>query len=175
MSRTNLFFLAFFVFSLAVAPLRGDDSHSHEQEKKVTNTPHDEHGDKDKDKEHEEEENSAVGPGKGITEFSPEKGLRLSPEAAKSFGIVISPIVSSKSGFVISHAALLEAQDGKYVYLDKFGMLKRVPVEVEKKGADTVLIKSRALSPDSKIVTSGVPFLRAAELDVTTGGGSHGH
>lgn len=175
MSRTSLFLLAFFAFFLTIAPLRGDGGHSHEQESKATDTTHDEHGDKDKDERHEEEENSAVGAGKGVTEFSPENGLRLSSEAAKSFGIVISAVLSRQNSFEIPHTALLEAQDGKYVYLDRLGMLKRVAVEIEKRVADTVFIKSRALSRDSKIVTSGVPFLRAAELDVTTGGGSHGH
>ena len=42
---------------------------------------HDDHG----HGEHEEEASPTVGPTKGITEFNEENGLKLSPEAQKSF------------------------------------------------------------------------------------------
>lgn len=174
MSRVNLVLLLFLAVLLRVTPSLSDESHSHDEEKTAKESSHDEHGDKENHDEHEEE-NSAVGPEKGITEFHPEKGLRLSPEAIKNFGITIENVVPSKIGIEIPSKALLESQAQKYVYVESSGLLRRVPIEIVKRVADTVVVNSRVLSPKDKVVTSGVPFLRAAELDVTTGGGSHGH
>lgn len=131
-------------------------------------------GKQDGEHHDEEAESSSVGPEKGILEFHEDEGFKLAPEAMKSFGISVADPKPLKGSFALRPSSLLEAQGGKFVYRARAGFFKRIPVDIDKKGSDVLVVRSPELGAGDKVVVSGVPFLRTAELDAT-GGTPHGH
>lgn len=175
MTKLGLFFILLILISLVAEPIGANEEHSRRIKSETDVAPAKGPEAEGKGEAHEEEENSAVGPEKGVTEFSEENGFMLSAEAFKNFGIATSPVSPRKKGYEIPRSSLMEAQGGKYVYTAKDGGFKRVPVEVSERTADTIVVVSEGISSESKVVSSGVPFLRGAELDVSSGGEGHGH
>ena len=142
----------------------------HENGEDGEHDDHEAHGD-GKEEEGHEEASSAVGPGKGITEKSKE-GMKLSPQALKVMEIQTGPI-SGKS-MEINQKALVEIKNEKAIYRVRNSWIKRVPVKVLKKYGDKVLIEISNFQSGDLLVTSGVGFVRTAEL-VAEEGAASGH
>lgn len=123
----------------------------------------------------EEEENGSVGKDKGILELHRDGGLKLSPEAYKNFEIQTSALRGESKGlFEIPQSALLQSQGGNYVYRYKDGFFKKMSVRLVKRSQTSAVVGCEELKRDDSIVTNGVAFLRAAELDIS-GGIPHSH
>ncbi len=138
----------------------------HKSEEKESHAPHDEHGhdhgEEEAAEEHAHEEGghadgaSPIGPDKGILAKG-KKGIQLSPEAYKSFGIVITKLANSHS---VPKEAIVAIKDKKYVYTVTDSWIKKISPEQVTAGTD--------------IVVSGIGFLRIAEL-IAEEGAAHSH
>lgn len=126
--------------------------------------------DQGKEGEHEEE-SSAVGPGKGITEKG-KAGIKLSAKAWKVMEIQTGPI--SGKIMEISRKSLVEIKSEKAIYRVRGEWIKKISVKVLKKNGDKILIEISNHQPGDLLVTSGVGFVRTAEL-VAEEGAASGH
>ncbi len=147
------------------------DEHAHEEGEKDEHA----HGKEEKDEHgHEEggeEENSAIGPGKGITEKS-ENGFKLSEKAIKNFDI--KTMVATSNTIELVRSALVEVRDQKYVYRMRDGWIKKVQVRVLSKEKSKVVLEISDVRSTDLIITGGAGFVRTAEI-ITEEGVSHGH
>lgn len=133
---------------------------------------HDEHGeDKGHDDHEGEEESSAIGPEKGITKKGA-LGFQLAPEAEASFGLKFQPIGSAT--VMLPRTALVQVQNNDFVFRERGGWLKKIPVATVGRTNDSVKVRISDFTPGDRIVTAGTGFLRTAEL-VVEEGVSHGH
>ena len=159
-----------------------ESSHKHGEEESVEKhddeASHDDHEgeeephDESEGEGHEEaEESSVVGPGKGITEKSKE-GMKLSPQALKVMEIQMGPITGKT--MEINQKTLVEIKNDKAIYRVRNSWIKRVPVKVLKKNGDKILIEISNFQSGDLLVTSGVGFVRTAEL-VAEEGAATGH
>ncbi len=130
----------------------------------------DEHGDEHGD--HEESSNS-VGPDKAVTAANKKEGIRLSEGAVKTLGLSYSPIAGDKT-FRVPLKAVVFFQNETGIYRFKDGWYKLIEVDVVSKSAAEATVKSSELKAGDQVVITGVPLLRAAELDAT-GGSEEGH
>ena len=137
-----------------------DDSHDHS-----SNT--DDHG---KHAEHEEE-NGAIGAGKGILEKG-ENGFRLADEAIENFGLKYFRVDTNR--FNIDASAVVKVLDKKYLFRQRDGWFKKIPVDILSKSKSKYSVSLQGIMPQDKIVIAGVGFLRTAEL-VVEEGVAHGH
>ncbi len=170
---------------LAGAGSRLFATEQHKPEQKESHAPHDEHGhdhgEEESEDEHDHEEGehddhgdehgageagheeggheegaSPIGPDKGILAKS-KKGIQLSPEAYKSFGIVIAKLINGNS---VPKDAIVAIKDKKYIYTVTDGWIKKIRPDQATAGMD--------------IVVAGVGFLRIAEL-IAEEGAAHSH
>ena len=146
-----------------------EEEHGHKEAKTDEHGHDDEHG--------EEEASASVGPGKAVLEVKDEgQKLKLSPEAQSKINLKFDKIIVQGGSTRIPKAALLEYQANTAVYrLNQDGFIELVPVKVSKREADSVLV-SGALASNEQIAISGVPLLRAAQLEASgQGGEGHAH
>jgi cobalamin biosynthesis protein CobT len=139
---------------------------------------HDDHGEGEesdhaehKETEEHEEGGAAVGPDKGILEKGP-LGIKLSPEAVKTFELKFSPVTSTD--FELPREALVEIRDGQYVYLINDNWISRVKAEVLAKTATHFKVRVSAFKAPSQVIIQGVGFVRGAEL-IAAEGATHSH
>lgn len=123
--------------------------------------------------ESEESEAASVGPDKGITEVSESKGFKLSPEALKNFELKYFKL-SSDGPWIFSKSTLVHSGEEVNVFRLRNGFFKRVDVETLKSTDKEITVDSDDLREGDEVVTSGLGFLRIAEL-AATGGAPHGH
>ncbi len=175
----------YFCNPLSFAAEGDHDDHAHEEAEDVK--PHDDHG-KEEGKEHadkddhghgeekhgEEEAPKNVGPKKGVVEYDERKGLKLSPEAEKTFEVATHELTGA-SPWAIPSSGVLSAGEEKSVYRVVNGFIKRVKIAVIKKDKRQAFISSVTLKAGDKIVTHGINFIRTAELDLTSGETGHSH
>lgn len=125
---------------------------------------------------HAEEEESAsasVGPEKGITEANETQGFKLSPEALKNFKLTFSKLTGD-GPWTLPKSAILYSGEEVNLYRLRGGFLKRIDFQMIRKMADGQVVDSDDLREGDEVVTSGIGFVRTAEL-AASGGVSHGH
>ncbi|QDK44656.1 hypothetical protein DOM22_05515 [Bdellovibrio sp. ZAP7] len=122
-----------------------------------------------------EEEGSNVGPDKGITVADEHDGIKLSDEAEKNFELKIMTLIGNAS-WEVPVSALLTSGEEINIYRVRNGFYKRIDFDLISKNATHMKISSKDLAKGDGVVTSGVGFLRTAEL-AASGGASeeHGH
>lgn len=150
------------------------DEHAHEADEGDKHEDEHAHGEGEHAEEGEgghEEENSAIGPGKGITEKS-ENGFKLSEKAMKNFNITTVAVASGNMEF--ARSALVEIKDKKFVYRIRNGWIKKIPVRVLSKTKSKVILEISESQSTDLIITGGNGFVRTAEI-ITEEGVSHGH
>jgi len=155
------------------------ERHAHDQKAKDDNGEShnsDRHTDEHED-EAEGEASASVGPGKAVTEIQREgEKFKLSPDASSKIGLKFAQARSLQGGSIaIPKTALVEYQDKTAVYrLNGQGFIELIPVSVQRRKDNQLVIRAQSLSPSDKIAISGVPLLRAAQLEAF-GQGGHGH
>ena len=150
------------------------DSHNSERENEhEKEAKHEDHQEENHEEENHEEENPQVGVGKGITEASEEDGIKLSPEATKSFEIVLVKL-EDLNNIKLSKKAIVTAGEEVNIFRYRDGFYKRIDFELIKKEKDQVRVRSKDLKTDDQIVVSGMGFLRIAEI-AAFGGAPEGH
>jgi len=123
--------------------------------------------------EHKEEGGSSVGPGKGITEASEDKGIRLSPEALKNFEIKTQALTGPGPWTVPASSRLLALEESN-LYRLRGGYFKRIDFVLLKSNESKITVSSKEFQPGDEVVTGGIGFLRIAEL-TAFGGAPEGH
>ncbi len=168
-----------------------DHGHDHAEENKTTDS-HDhgedddheeaEEGGHDHGDEHGDEKNDRFGPGKAILAASKKQGIQLSDVAITTLGVTTAKIDKlTPAGFLqVPLSAAVFYQDEVGVYRFKDGWFKLIEVDVVSKTKNHVIVKNKpkhlGLSSGDRFATSGVPLLRAAELEAWGGSGDgHGH
>jgi hypothetical protein len=184
--RKYLFFISLIFSAIAPQLLTAQDEHGHESDEKIRKSA-DEHKNEhanedetssDEDHSHEEAEekgheegSAAVGPDKGILEKGP-KGIRLSPEAIKTFDLKFAQVGSSE--FDLPKDALVEIRDGRFVYVVNENWISRVKAEVIQKRESQVRVRIAEFNPQLQVIVKGVGFVRGAEL-IAAEGATHSH
>ena len=144
------------------------DGHEHGKEKSGEHA----HGSGEGEGEHAEG-NKAVGPDKGILEANERSGFKLSEEAWKNFGI--RTIDASTPGiYTLARRSIFFGLQERNVYRLRDGYFKRVDFAVISKSGSEYRIQIKDLRVGDKIVTSGLGFLRIAEI-AAFGGVGEGH
>ena len=161
-----------------------EDEHEHSEHEGDKNDGHgghgDEHSDKHVDKPGEKHDDghgdkhaegeSKVGPGKGIAAASEELGIKLSPQAVKSFEVTTLKV--AKLPMPLPVAAQLFLADDVELYRLRDGFYKRI--DFKKLPGKPLLVSSPDLRIGDEIVTAGVKFIRIAEI-AAFGGAPEGH
>ena len=150
-----------------------EESHEHDEGNHGEDTDeesHDHSAEGEKHDEHEEE-NDSIGPTKGILAKS-ENGFRLTDVAMKNFGIKYKKINSSR--FNISESAIVKVLADKYLFRERDGWFKKIPIKIESKTGDQYLVSISDMKSQDRVIIDGVGFLRTAEL-VVEEGVAHGH
>lgn len=125
---------------------------------------------------HASEEKTAVenvGPDKGITELSEELGFKLSPEAFKNFGLKFQKL-SGKGPWSVAKGSVVRSGEEVNLFRFREGFFKRIDFKTFQKTEQTLRVGSEELQEGDQIVTSGIGFLRIAEVAATSGA-EHGH
>jgi hypothetical protein len=164
----------------------GEEDHGHEEEghehKKGEHAEEghshgegEEHSHDEEGHEHgeEEEEGAKVGPDKGITEANEKEGFKLSPEALKNFDLSFLKL-SGKGAWSVPASAVVHSGEEVNLFRRRNGFFKRIDFKQSSKTPSNLLVDSPELREGDEIVTSGLGFLRIAEL-AATGGIGHGH
>lgn len=144
------------------------DSHAHDEGAEHGHAEHDEHG-----HEEGEEGGSGVGPDKGVLEASEEQGIRLAPEAIKTFELETVKINGSQE-WIIPASAQVKTLEELNIYRLRAGFFKRIDFAIVRAFQNQLHISSKELASGDEVVTAGVGFLRIAEL-VAFGGAAEGH
>ena len=118
------------------------------------------------------EASPSVGKDKGITEASPEKGFKLSPEAFKNFGI--KTIAASEGTMKLSRSSIFFGLQERNLYRVRDGFFKRIDFKTVSKTKTEYTVSSPDLKAGDLVATEGLGFLRIAEL-AAFGGVSEGH
>ncbi|HVK61315.1 MAG TPA: hypothetical protein VM432_07185 [Bdellovibrionales bacterium] len=109
---------------------------------------------------------------KGIVEASEAKGIRISPEAHKNFGIRTLGFTSG--AIVLPKSAIFFGLQEKNLYRLRDGFYKRIDFQTITKTKNEFTISSTDLKSGDQIVIEGLGFLRIAEI-AAFGGVAHGH
>ena len=119
-----------------------------------------------------------MGPNKGIVSFDEREGFVLSKEAFQNFKIEYATLQGT-SPWSVPKATLVLTRDDVSVFRHRNGKLLRVDVKVTSKNHtknhSDAQIASKDLIAGDQVVVKGAPFLRVAELDVTSGESGHHH
>lgn len=113
----------------------------------------------------EEEGGAKVGPGKAVIAANAKEGMRLSEAAIKRLGVDFQPAKSGET-LDLPLASLVTTRDETSVYRLRDGWIKRVEVQLRSKSASSAKVRVESMKPGDRIVVTGAPFLRLAELDV---------
>ncbi|HRK07521.1 MAG TPA: hypothetical protein PLZ57_07105 [Pseudobdellovibrionaceae bacterium] len=155
-------------------PSAAKEDHDEASEKHDHDHDHESESEHEHEHEGEEEENASVGPEKGILIAEEKNGFKLAPEAEATFGLKRMTIATGSMAFAIPKTAIVTAGTETNVFRYRAGFYKRIDFEVVSKSQTTLMIRSKELAPGDQIVTSGLGFLRVAEI-TAFGGGAHGH
>ncbi len=128
---------------------------------------HDDHSDHGDEKE---EGDSKVGQGKGIEAASEDAGIKLSPQAVKSFEVTTLKV--TKLPIALPNSALLFLAEDVEIYRLRGGFFKRI--DFKKTSIKPLIVNSSDLVVGDEIVTGGVSFIRIAEI-AAFGGAPDGH
>lgn len=132
----------------------------HAEHKEEKHEGHDEH----------EEGESKIGHGKGIEAASEESGIKLSPQAIKTFEVTTQKVM--KLPITLPEKAFLFLADDVEIYRLRDGFFKRI--DFKKINNKQLLVTSDDLAVGDEIVTGGVSFIRIAEI-AAFGGAPEGH
>ena len=162
--------------SLAMASDAHDDhkkeDHAHDDDSHVKEKGEHSEGEGHEDS-HESEGSSVVGPDKGILAANEKDGFKLSPEATKNFDIKTVPL-SEGTSWVIPAAAISYSALEVNLYRFRNGSYKRIDFKTLSKDITSRRISSTDLKAGESIVTTGLGFLRVAEI-AAFGGAPEGH
>lgn len=148
------------------------DREKKELQEKYHTENHEDHKIGEGSSDHEEAESSpAVGPDKGILEKG-EGGIKLSPEAIKSFELKMQNISTQASEY--PRATLVEVKNEQFVYQFREGWIKKIAVKVIRKNKNTVILEIPLVKAGDKVIVEGTGFVRVSEL-IAEEGVSHGH
>lgn len=157
-----------------------EESHAHEDEKEHGHEEEDGHAHDEKD-EHghgDEEEHggaSNVGPDKGVTHADEKLGIRLSPEAQKSFDLRFVT-VAEQSQIWLPKSAVLRSLEEVNLYRLRDQYLKTIDFQIVSSEENRILVTSKDLKAGDSILVQGVNFVRTAELDAFAGeSAGHSH
>ncbi len=117
-----------------------------------------------------------IGPNKGVTQVTPDKSFKLSPEAMKSFGI--KSISVAGGAIPLPKEAIVHTLKNSQIFRIRDGFLKAVSFKTQSKSDRIWTILSGELQPKDEVVTGGVGFLRiiASQLgEVEAEEEEHGH
>ena len=120
-----------------------------------------------------EEENSAVGPEKGITKADKNLGFQLSESAKKTFKFSTVPATPGQN-MILPPSAIFYGLQERNVFRVRDGFIKRVDFKFISNTKSQVVVQIDDLKVGDSIVTTGLGFLRIAEL-AASGGGAVGH
>lgn len=152
---------------------KASQHNEHDEDNHESDGPHDEEAEHNHDDaKHEEIENPQVGPDKGILAASEKEGIKLSPQAEKNFDI--QKIKFSTGTFEIPKQAIVTAGLEVNLYRYREGYYKRIDFEQISRSGNKISIRSKDLKSGDEIATSGLGFLRIAEL-AAFGGAPEGH
>ena len=112
-----------------------------------------------------EGERSKVGPDKGVTHADEHEGFALNERAARNFALQTSP-VKGKAPWIVPASALVSSGTEKQIFRFRDGYWKAVDVELIKRDARTVTIKSPDLAPTDRIAVTGVGYLKIVEQSI---------
>ena len=107
--------------------------------------------------------------GKAVTEYSTEKGMRLTETAIQTLELVKAPLAGTGS-FTLPLSAVVYYEDNRGVFRFRDGWYKLVKIQIIKKMDKTMLISSSELLASDQVITQGVGLLRVAELEAQGGG-----
>lgn len=105
---------------------------------------------------------------KAVIAADKDKGFKLSEPAVQRLGITYETLNDSKT-FKVPSSAIVYHESEAGIYIVKEGWFKLVDVEIEKLSGKDIFISSTSLNNGLKVVVSGVPLLRIAELDAFGG------
>lgn len=105
---------------------------------------------------------------KAVIAADKDKGFKLSEPAVKRLGITYETLNEAKI-FKVPSGAIVYHESEAGIYIVKEGWFKLVDVEIEKFSGKDIFISSTSLNNGLKVVVSGVPLLRIAELDAFGG------
>ena len=120
----------------------------------------------------EPKENSQTGPEKGILAARADRGIQLSPEAEKHFGIKKLKVSGSRAE--VPKSAIVRAGLEVNVFRFRDGFYKRVDFIQLKKSESSIALQSGDLKAGDEIALTGLGFLRTAEI-AAFGGAPEGH
>lgn len=128
--------------------------------------PSDDHSDKNEHGEHKEKENGHKDEDNEAKEFV------LSEEGKKNFNLAyVEVVVDGRAAIPLS--AFVTIKDEKFIYRLRSNKFLRISFSRNKEGNS---IFSESLKKGDRVVTSGVNFLRIAELTInSTESNSHQH
>lgn len=121
----------------------------------------------------EEEGGARVGPDKGVLEVSEALGIKLAPEAEKTFDIKTLKLSGGGAWAIPLSARLLSGEEENLFRL-RGGYFKRIDFRRVNSAANSLVVTSNDLRDGDEIVVSGLGFLRVAEI-AASGGAPEGH
>lgn len=113
-----------------------------------------------------------IGPDKGVTEVAKDKSFRLSPEAAKNFGLKTVPYAPGP--LALPKTAIVHTLRESQIYRLRDGYLKPVDFEAVAKAEGSWTVRSNDLRPKDEIVVNGVGFLRIISAQLGEAKDDHG-
>lgn len=157
------------------------ESHGHGAEEETQSEHGDSHSEEkgaehvhSEGEDHEDEEGSSqVGPDKGILVADEHRGIKLAPEAARTFSIKTLSLKGS-GPWSIPPAAKLYSGEEVNLYRLRDDFYKRIDFKELRKEQNTISISAADLRAGDQIVVGGIGFLRIAEL-AAFGGAPEGH
>lgn len=120
-----------------------------------------------------EEENSAVGPDKGITKADKNLGFQLSESAKKTYRLSTVPATPGQN-MILPPSAIFYGLQERNIFRVRDGYIKRIDFKFVSNTKSQVIVQIEDLKTGDEIVTTGLGFLRIAEL-AASGGGAVGH
>lgn len=150
--------------------VKSEKSHGHAED---AHGHSDRLGDEEPHGEEAAEGSDKIGPGKGIEAYDEHEGIKLSPQANRSFGISLTKLTGNSPWRVPLEALVMSGEEVNLFRMRK-GFLKRIDFKELKKETGFITVSSSELAPGDEIATSGLGFIRIAEI-AATGGAPEGH
>ena len=123
--------------------------------------------------EEEEEGSSQVGLDKGILEADEHQGIKLAPEAARTFSLKTINLTGNGPWSVPASAKLHSGEEVN-LYRLRAGFYKRIDFKELRKEDGAISVAAADLRAGDQVVVGGIGFLRIAEL-AAFGGAPEGH
>lgn len=114
-----------------------------------------------------QEESVRVGPGKAVESVTKDGGFKLSPKAMKTIEVQLQSVAGPI--FIIPADAIVFYGVKVGVYRQRDGIFHLVPVQIQKKSADSYTVHSADVLAKDQIAIKGVALLRVSEMDAFGG------